>query len=133
MGVQVVGPDIARIWNSWKKNILLLFFPPDIHIAVNGGVIILSFFASAQILGLYGMAERIGMVLRIAPTLITQAAYPGLVSFISRNRKNFIIFLKKVNGSSLLLTLLISLTVFALAPFIIGLMAGNVWKNQFFF
>ena len=30
------------------------FFQPDIsHIAVNGGVIILSFFASAQILGLY--------------------------------------------------------------------------------
>jgi len=133
MGVQVVGPDIARIWNSWKKNILLFFSSLTSHIAVNGGVIILSFFASAQILGLYGMAERIGMVLRIAPTLITQAAYPRASVLYFQEPQKFYYFLKKVQWSSLLLTLLISLTVFALAPFIIGLMAGNVLEESVFF
>ncbi|WP_439483493.1 oligosaccharide flippase family protein [Cyclobacterium plantarum] len=133
MNIQISWPKFSHIWNSWRKNIQLFFSALTAHVAVNGGVIILSFFASAQILGLYGMAERIGMVLRIAPALITQSAYPRASVLFANEPEKFYPFLKKVQWSSLLLNLLISLTVFYLAPFIIKVMAGNVLEESVLF
>lgn len=133
MNIRISWPKFSHIWNSWKKNVQLFFSGLTAHVAVNGGVIILSFFASAQILGLYGLAERIGMVLRIAPALITQAAYPRASVLFTSEPEKFYSFLKKVQWSSLLFTMLISLTVFFLAPFIIKIMAGNVLEESVLF
>ncbi|SHM56952.1 polysaccharide transporter, PST family [Cyclobacterium lianum] len=133
MKVPVYWPKLGQIWHSWKKNVLLFLSGLTAHIAVNGGVIVLSFFASAQILGLYGMAERIGMVLRIVPTLVTQAAYPRASILFYQERQRFYSFLGKVQWASLFFTLLISLTVFALAPIIIRLMAGESLEESVYF
>lgn len=95
------------------------------HLAVNGGVIILSFFASAQVLGLYGMAERVAMVLRIAPTLITQAAYPKASILFYEDSGKCYQFLRKVQWSSLGLGLAIGGFVNLFAPDIIQLVSGK--------
>ncbi|MEX2511822.1 MAG: oligosaccharide flippase family protein [Cyclobacteriaceae bacterium] len=125
LSIRLKLPGWVRIWQSWKDNLMLFFSGLASHIAVNGGLIILSFFASAQILGLYSMAEKIAMVLRIVPTLITQAAYPTASKLFVQDQKHFHFFLKKVQWTSLIFGLGISMLVFILAPQIIQLVSGN--------
>lgn len=123
--VRLVFPGLKEIWHSWKENLMLFLSGLASHVAVNGGIIILSFFAAAQVLGLYSLAERIGMVLRIVPTLITQAAYPNASKLFVQDKNRFYLFLRKVQVSSTALCLLITLGVYFLAPQIIYLMSGD--------
>ncbi|WP_154852332.1 oligosaccharide flippase family protein [Cyclobacterium xiamenense] len=118
-------PRVGVIWQSWRDNLLLFFSGMTAHLAVNGGVIVLSFFATAQVLGLYGMAERVAMVLRIAPTLITQAAYPRASVLFYSDTAGFYAFIRKVQWASLLLGGGISVLVHVFAPMIIQLVAGR--------
>ncbi|MDN3687160.1 oligosaccharide flippase family protein [Cyclobacterium jeungdonense] len=123
--IRLRWPDIRSIWPSWKKNLLLFFSGMTSHLAVNGGVIILSFFASAQVLGLYGMAERVAMVLRIAPTLITQAAYPRASILFYQDSEKCYRFLRKVQWASLAVGLAIGGVVHLFASDIIQLVSGK--------
>jgi PST family polysaccharide transporter len=118
-------PGLAKIWQSWKENLMLFLSGLASHVAVNGGLIILSFFAAAQVLGLYSLAERIGMVLRIVPTLITQAAYPNASKLFVQDNRRFYLFLRKVQLSSTALCFLITFGIYVGAPQIIYLMSGD--------
>jgi PST family polysaccharide transporter len=118
-------PRFAVIWQSWKDNVLLFFSGMTAHLAVNGGVIVLSFFATAEVLGLYGMAERVAMVLRIAPTLITQAAYPRASILFYSDTNGFYAFVSKVQWASLVLGAGVSTLVHVFASGIIQLVAGD--------
>ncbi|MEX0882235.1 MAG: oligosaccharide flippase family protein, partial [Cyclobacteriaceae bacterium] len=133
LSIRLKLPGFVSIWQSWKENLMLFFSGLASHIAVNGGLIVLSFFASAQILGLYSMSEKIAMVLRIVPTLITQAAYPTASKLFVQDKKRFYFFLKKVQWASLACGLAISLVVFILAPQIIQLVSGNKLETSIHF
>jgi O-antigen/teichoic acid export membrane protein len=130
LSIRLVLPGFKRIWQSWKDNIMLFFSGLASHFAVNGGLIVLSFFASAQVLGLYSLAERIAMVLRIVPTLITQAAYPMASKLYEKDKNSFFRFVKKVQLSSMGSGLAISLIVYGLAPQVIRLLSGDTLTSS---
>lgn len=123
LGIHFYRPEFSAIWKSLKENTLLFLSNLASLISVNGGLIILSFFSSAAILGMFSLADRISMVLRIFPSLIIQAVYPNSTRLLQSDLSQFIRFIKKVYGVSLLLGLLVSLSTFTLAPYIIQILS----------
>ncbi|QDH78386.1 oligosaccharide flippase family protein [Echinicola soli] len=121
---------IALVFSNWrsiisslKDNIYLFLSAFANHIAVNGGIVVLSFFASAEMLGMYSLAERVSLVLRIVPALIAQAIYPNAAKLYESDIQGFYRFMKKVYASTLILCGLMVGIISLLAPFIIRLLA----------
>ncbi|MBR9775164.1 MAG: oligosaccharide flippase family protein [Cytophagales bacterium] len=133
MKIRLIRPKFYTIIRSIKANFLLFLSSLASHIAINGGLIILSFFASAAVLGPYSIAERITMVLRMAPVLISQAVYPRASILYYEERKKFFSFLAKVEMATLAVGILIILGVQLTAPFIIQLIAGETLGNAVLF
>src|SRR5690606_37587314 len=75
--IRLVLPEWNAMLLSWKDNFPLFLSGVASYLSVSGGLIILSFFASVTVLGMFSMAEKITMVIRMVPTLITQAVYPN--------------------------------------------------------
>lgn len=133
MNIKLVGPKIHQIVLSLKDNVLLFLSSLASHIAINGGLIILSFFASAAVLGPYSIAERIAMVLRMAPVLISQAVFPRASILYYEEKSKFYTFLARVELATLFLGLLIIVSINISAPFIIHLIAGRDLENAVLF
>uniref|UniRef100_UPI00359466C5 oligosaccharide flippase family protein n=1 Tax=Aquiflexum sp. TaxID=1872584 RepID=UPI00359466C5 len=119
MDIKFFKPKFLGVYDSIRENGLLFLSNMATHISINGGLIILSFFSTTEILGMFSLAERVSMVLRLFPALVMQAIYPNAARLLQSDLPRFIRFIKKVYGISLLLGLLGSLTTFILAPFII--------------
>lgn len=117
--VKLSLPKWKTLLNSWKENFSLFLSGLASHFSVSGGLIILSFFASATVLGMFSMAEKITVVLRMVPTLITQAIYPNASKLFVTNHQKFYAFLKKVYLGALALSLGMSVVVSLAAPHII--------------
>lgn len=121
--VRLFLPNWKSLWLSWKENFFLFLSGMASHFSVSGGLIILSFFASATVLGMFSMAEKITMVLRMVPTLITQAAYPHASKLFAVDHLGFYAFLKKVYLGALGLSICITGLVFLTAPQIIWVLS----------
>lgn len=125
MKIRLIRPKFFQIIQSLKGNLLLFLSSFASHLAINGGIIILSFFASAAVLGPYSIAERIAMVLRMAPVLISQAVFPRASILYYEERHKFFSFLAKVELATLSVGLIIVIGVQILAPYIIQFLAGE--------
>lgn len=123
--VKLALPKWRSIFLSWKDNFTLFLSGIASHVAVNGGLIILSFFASAGVLGMFSLAERVTMVLRMVPTLITQAIYPNASKLFHQNPVEFYTFLRKVYGIALMISSLITVTFYLFAPQVIWFLSKN--------
>ncbi|WP_339923843.1 oligosaccharide flippase family protein [uncultured Cyclobacterium sp.] len=133
MNIKLIWPKFPSIFRSIKENVLLFLSSLASHIAINGGLIILSFFASAAVLGPYSIAERIAMVLRMAPVLISQAVFPRASILYYEEKSKFFSFLAKVELATLGIGVLIIVFIQIAAPFIITLIAGENLKNAVLF
>jgi PST family polysaccharide transporter len=133
MKIHLIRPKFYQIIQSLRENLLLFLSSLASHIAINGGLIILSFFASASVLGPYSIAERITMVLRMAPVLISQAVFPRASILYYEERTRFFSFLAKVELATLAVGLMIIVGVQFTAPFIIQLIAGEALGNAVLF
>ncbi len=116
-------PQFYQVWKSLKGNVHLFLSNLASHVSTNGGLIILSFFATAETLGMFSLAERISMVLRLFPTLIIQAIYPNNSRLYQTNKSRFFSSLRKVYRMTLIGGLVLSLFIFGFAPYIIQLLA----------
>lgn len=125
MGIRFFSPQFDSIWKSLKENTLLFFSNLVSYVSINGGLIILSFFASAATLGLYSLAERVVMILRLFPALIIQAIFPNASKLYQSNRADFFRFLKKVYLGCLLAGAVLSAACFLAAPWIIQVLSRN--------
>ncbi|MFC5626615.1 oligosaccharide flippase family protein [Algoriphagus winogradskyi] len=123
MRITFYRPEFHAIWKSLKSNVLLFFSNLGSHIAVNGGLIILSFFTAAETLGMYSLAERVIMVMRMLPSLIVQAVYPNAAKLYSVNKKAFVRFSIKVLLLSIGLSAFLSLVTFLWSDFIISVLS----------
>src|SRR5690606_33007613 len=74
--IRLYLPKWRLLLTSWRTNFSLFLSGLASHFSVSGGIIILSFFVNATVLGMFSMAEKVTVVLRMIPTLIIQAAYP---------------------------------------------------------
>jgi len=121
--IRLVFPEWKAMLRSWKDNFPLFLSGVASYLSVSGGLIILSFFASATVLGMFSMAERITMVLRMVPTLITQAVYPNASKLFNNDYLQFYVFLKKVYIGALILSLFITGFFFLFSPQIIWILS----------
>lgn len=128
--VRIFIPNFGEIINSWKDNFTLFLSGIASHISVHGGLIILSFFANASTLGMYSMAERISMVLRMFPTLVTQAVYPNASKLYQSDLRLFYGFMKKAYWGALGISFAITLAVMAFSPEIIRLISKNEFESS---
>lgn len=121
--IKFYRPDFSSIFNSLKSNVLFFFSNLASHISINGGLIILSFFSVAETLGMYSLAERVVMVLRLFPALIIQAVYPNSAKLYKDDASAFYRFLKNVYLRVLILGAAISLSTYFMAEWIIQILA----------
>lgn len=125
MEILFYKPKFIQIFASLKDNILLFFSNLATHISINGGLIILSFFSTAEILGMFSLAERIIMVLRMFPALIIQAIYPNASRMYEEGLAAFISFVRKIYSWSLLIGFTISLVTYFIAPYAVFLLSKS--------
>ena len=123
MGIRFYRPEFSAIYRSLKENILLFFSNLASHISINGGLIILSFFSAAETLGMYSLAERVVMVLRLFPALIIQAIFPNASKLHKEDPVRFFRFLKNVYLRVLLAGMVISAGAHFTAPWIIRVLS----------
>lgn len=117
--IKFYRPEFSAIWQSLKQNILFFFSNLASHLSINGGLIILSFFSVAETLGMYSLAERVIMVLRLFPALIIQAIFPNAAKLYQEDPKRFYHFLRRVYFRVLLGAAVISIGAYLAAPWII--------------
>lgn len=125
LGIQFYRPEFSAIWKSLKDNSLLFLSNLASHISINGGLIILSFFSVAETLGMYSLAERVIMVLRMFPALIIQAIFPSASRLFKENQTAFYVFLKRVYFRVLGIGAIISTSAYFAAPFIIKVLSRS--------
>jgi O-antigen/teichoic acid export membrane protein len=130
MDIRFYKPKFLQVFDSIKENGLFFLSNMAGHISINGGLIILSFFSTAAILGMFSLAERISMVLRLFPSLVIQSIYPNASRLFLTDKNRFFSFLKKSYLVTLILGLLGSLLTFGFAPFIIQLLAKSYLEES---
>jgi PST family polysaccharide transporter len=121
LDIKFFKPRFLQLFTLLKNTGLLLLSNITTHFSINGGLIVLSFFASATTLGLFSLAERISMVLRMFPSMVIHSVFPNASKLLKEDLSAFISYLKKVSFAALAVGLAVSLAVFGLAPFIIQL------------
>lgn len=121
--IRLIRVSWERIYKGLKDNTYLFLSAFANHISVNGGIVILSFFEPAKTLGMYSLAERVSLVLRIVPALIAQAVYPNAAKLYAEDHARFFAFMRKVYVFTLGFCSILVLGVYFLAPFIIELLA----------
>lgn len=130
MEIQFYRPEFSAIWKSLKENILLFFSNLASYISINGGLIILSFFSSAETLGMYSLAEKVAMVLRLFPALIVQAIFPNATKLYNQDQPAFFTFLKNTYLRVVLVGLLISVSTFFATPWIIRVLSRTELQDS---
>jgi len=121
--IRFFSPQFSSILRSLQDNLLLFFSTLASHISINGGLIILSFFSTGSTLGLYSLAERVVMILRLFPALIIQAIFPNASKLYQADQPAFFSFLKKVYLGTLTIGALISIVTYLAAPWIISVLS----------
>ncbi|REG86366.1 oligosaccharide flippase family protein [Algoriphagus antarcticus] len=121
--IKFYRPEFLAIWKSLTSNLLLFFSNLGSHIAANGGLIVLSFFTAAETLGMYSLAERVIMVMRMLPSLIVQAVYPNAAKLYVKDRVAFLKFSTKVLLLSLGTSAFLSVCTFLGSDIIIAVLS----------
>lgn len=121
--IKFYKPRFVQLFTSLKDNGLLFLSNIATHISVNGGLIVLSFFSTAEILGMFSLAERISMVLRMFPSMVIHSIYPNTSKLLKDDLRQFVLFLRKAYYGTMMVALLVSLFTFGLAPYIVELLA----------
>ncbi len=123
LDIRFYRPKFGVIWQSLKDNVLLFFSNMASHISINGGLIILSFYSVAQTLGMYSLAERVVMVLRMFPSLVIQAIFPNASKLYGVDEVSFYRFLRRVYVRVLIAGALLSVITYLTAPWIIAVLS----------
>ena len=119
-----------ELFTLLKNTGLLLLSNIVTHFSINGALVVLSFFASATTLGLFSLAERISMVLRMFPAMVIHSIFPNASKLLKEDLSAFISYLKKVSFVAFAVGLTVSLAVFGLAPFIIQIFSKGEFVDS---
>jgi PST family polysaccharide transporter len=133
MEIRFQKPRFSAIWQSLRDNLLFFFSNLASHISINGGLIILSFFSSAETLGMYSLAERVVMVLRLFPALIIQSIFPNASKLYKEDEAGFYRFLKRVYIRVVLVGAVIATATHFSAPWIIKVLARTELEESVLF
>lgn len=133
MKIVFIRPKIRHLYNSLSSNINFFLSNLTTYISFNGGLIILSFFSTSETLGFYSLAEKVAMVTRLFPALVTQSIYPNATKLFKSDREAFFKFMKKAYFWTVLIAGFISLFTFLTSPWIIQLLAKSRLEDAVFY
>lgn len=128
--IRFYRPQFSAIWASLRENILLFFSNLASHISINGGLIILSFFSVAETLGMYSLAERIVMVLRLFPSLVIQAIFPNASKLYKTDPSRFFAFIRLVYFRVLIVGAIIAIGTHLAAPWVIKVLSRSNFSES---
>jgi PST family polysaccharide transporter len=123
LGIRFFRPEFGKVFQSIRQNWLLFLSNVASYLSVNGGLIILSFFAQAQVLGMFSLAEKIAIVLRLFPSMLIQAVFPNASRLYAEDFDSYHRYSKKIYAIGLACGLGLTLLTFAAAPLMIALLA----------
>ena len=130
LDIKFYKPRFLQLFTLLKNTGLLLLSNIMTHFSINGALVVLSFFASATTLGLFSLAERISMVLRMFPAMVIHSIFPNASKLLKEDLSAFISYLKKVSFVAFAVGLTVSLAVFGLAPFIIQIFSKGEFLDS---
>ncbi|SIS60938.1 oligosaccharide flippase family protein [Belliella pelovolcani] len=133
MKIALIFPQIKEIYNSLKSNINFFLSNLTSYISINGGLIMLSFYSTPETLGNYSLSEKITMIIRLFPAILTQSIYPNVVKLFHNNLDGFFKFARKAYFLGLSISLIISIFIYSTAPFIIKLLSKNDIQESIFY
>ena len=130
LDIKFYKPRFLQLFTLLKNTGLLLLSNIVTHFSINGALVVLSFFASATTLGLFSLAERISMVLRMFPAMVIHSIFPNASKLLKEDLSAFISYLKQVSFVAFAVGLTVSLAVFGLAPVIIQLFSKGEFVDS---
>ncbi|WP_158855810.1 oligosaccharide flippase family protein [Lunatibacter salilacus] len=126
-------PKARALFDLMKGNLSLLLSNLAIFVSTKGSIIILSFFSTAEMLGMFSLAERPVMVIRLIPSLVIQAIFPRASRLYLHEPDKFTSYVKKSYVYCIVFGLIISLLTFLLAPYIVFLLSKRNLPEAVFF
>lgn len=123
--LEFVIPNLKASLNVLTENIYLLFSNLAVYISTKGGILILSFFTLGDTLGMFSLAERPVMILRLFPSLLVQAVYPSASRKFIEDRPGFLRLIRKAYVSCIGAGFLISCLTFLGSSHIVWLLSGE--------
>lgn len=133
LGIVLIGPRILRIFRSLKSNVHYFLSNLTSYLTFNGGLVILSFFEQSHTLGMYSLAEKIVMVIRLFPSILTQSVYPNASKLYQADKSTFLRFMRKVYFSGLAISFFFSVATYLAAPLIIQLLATSRLEDSIYY
>lgn len=105
----------------------LSFFMSTIagQVSIYGGLIILTNFVSDTELGKYSLAQRVAFLMRLVPVFLAQAILQNASRLFFEDRERFNNYLRTVTFLGLILTGVLSFTVFFTSKWIVFLVGGE--------
>jgi PST family polysaccharide transporter len=119
---------LSRVVYRIKENLHYFLTSIAGYVSAHSGIIILSYFSTATVLGEFGLAQRVASLMRLVPTLVVQSALPRASQLYVEDERKFIKYVRSVLLMAVGLTLLIGISVIPLAEFVILLLSGG--NNQ---
>jgi O-antigen/teichoic acid export membrane protein len=130
MDIKFYSPPFQSVFQNIIKNVYLFLSNLASYISVKGGILILSFYSTAELLGMYSVAERPVVVLRIFPAMVVQAIYPKASRLYLEDQSACFNYIRKSYFLCLAGGFIISLMAYVLAPFIVFLLAKQELKES---
>lgn len=128
--LQTPNPRAIYLIKKYRTAFAIQYCDPFLYQWGIGGI---EFFASATTLGLFSLAERISMVLRMFPAMVIHSIFPNASKLLKEDLSAFISYLKKVSFVAFAVGLTVSLAVFGLAPVIIQLFSKGICRFHLLF
>ncbi|MCX7697956.1 MAG: flippase [Candidatus Goldbacteria bacterium] len=128
--ISIILPNLNEIINQIKNGWNIFLSTIGISFYTNSNTFILGLFTDNIIVGYYSAAEKIVRAIQALVYPIAQALYPYLSKLAIDNRKNALIFLKKVGTIIIFSTFFISFFLFIFSKEIIILLLGKKYISS---
>jgi PST family polysaccharide transporter len=126
-------PVIADLKKQFEEGLNLLNSNILVNVYTNSNIIILSYFVNDNILGMYGVAEKIVQTIRSMLVVFYQATYPQVSRLKSEGIKKLNSYVRKTSGPFLALILFITLMTILFAGPILHLLSGKANPEMIFY
>ena len=130
-GIHWYTPAIGAVWSVVAQASRLFFSTASISLYTTTNVIIVAFIVGPVGAGAFALADRVRVVAGTLIAPLTDAFYPFVCRIAGRRETHQEGWVKRfVFRSVIILATMISLALFAFAPFIIWLVGGNSFEES---
>lgn len=123
--IKVLIPDFLIVFKLIKRNTLLFFTNVTYHFSASGGTIILSLFSNSTTIGMFVLADKISLVLRIFPSIVIQAVFPRASQLYLNDFSRFLIYIKKIALSIFFISALMTTVTFIFSASIMRFISNS--------